>query len=189
MYQINSDSEGDEGSDIVPEGDEGSESDDALGANIDGTAGVNDRLGSEHGKAAGMGQHAIDLASSSHQPPADAEQSMLCNQQASDVCAASCSQHSAMQPTLPYGAGRSSLPSQQTLLYPPAPGTQHSNAGHSQQAGMVDPDDTQPTAVLAASSPVHGSSIGSPVSPASGSAKKNRQADIRGFLSPRALRH
>ena len=187
MYQINSDSEGDEGSDIVPEDDEGSDSDDALTADNGGTASTDVKPGREHGKAAGSGQHATDLASSSQQPPGDAEQSMLCNQQASDVCAASCSQHGAMEQTLPYEAGHTN--SQQTLLYPPAPGTHHRNAGHGQRAGMVDPDDTQPTAVLAASSPVHGSSIGSPVSPVSGSAKKNRQADIRGFLSPRALRH
>lgn len=177
MYQINSDSEGDEGSDIVPEDDEGSVSDDALDAV---------QPGGEHGTAAAMEQHA--LASSSHQPRGHAEQSMLCNQQQGDVGAASCSQHSAMEQTLPYGAGQNSF-SQQTLLYPPAPGTHHNNAGHSQQAGMVDPADTQPTAAAAALSPVHGSSKGSPASPVSGSAKKNRQADIRGFLSPRALQN
>lgn len=185
MYQINSDSEGDEGSDIVPENDEGSESEDVLDANNAETAGVEVKPGNEHGKATGTGQHGTDLASSSQQPPNIAEQSMLCNQQQG---AASCSQNSALEQTLPYEAGRSSFPSQQTRLYSPAPGTQHSNAGPSQRAGLVDPDNTQPTAAAAASSPVHGSSMGSPVSPVSGSAKQNRQADIRGFLSPRALR-
>lgn len=201
MYQINSDSEGDEGSDIVPEDDEGSESDDALDA-TNGTPGMDDvKTDVEHVKVPGMGQQTAGLASSSHQFPGKAGQSMLYNQQHSDVGIASGSQHSpashadrsqavvdnplAMEQTLPYEAGPSSLPSQQTLPYHLASGTQHGKAGDSQQADLVD----LTTAATAASSPVQGSSLGTPVSPVSGSAKKHRQADIRGFLSPRALQH
>ena len=208
MYRINSDSEGDEGSDIVPEDDEGSESDDALDAN-DGTPGMDDvRTYAEGVKALGMGQQTADLASASHGPPAQAEQRVPCDQQQSDVGFASSSQHSAashadrlqavaldlpaMEQTLPYEAGPSSLPSQQTLPYHFASGPQHGTASHSQQADIVDltdPEKTKPAAATAALSPLQGSSLGSPASPVSGSAKSRKQADIRGFLSPRAAQH
>ena len=201
MYQINSDSEGDEGSDIVPEDDESSESDDALDAK-NGIPGMDDvKTDAEQVKAPGVGQQTADLASSSQQSHGKPGQSMLYNQQQSDVGTAIGSQHSpashadrsqavvdntpAMQQTLPYEAGPSSLPSQQTLPYHLASGIQHGNAGDSQQAEMVD----LTTAATAASSPVQRSSLGSPVSPVSGSANRHRQADIRGFLSPRALQH
>lgn len=206
MYQINSDSEGDEGSDIVPEDDEGSESDDVLDAANSGAPGMNDvKIDAEDVKAPSMGQQTAALASSSHELHHKAGQLALCNQQPSDVGIASGSQHSAasdadrlqavtldppaMQQNLPYEAGPSGLPSQQTLPYHAASGTQYGSAGHTQQADMVDltdPENAQPTA---ASSLVQESNLGSPASPVSESAKKRKQADIRGFLSPRALQH
>lgn len=206
MYQINSDSEGDEGSDIVPEDDGGSESDDILDAANNEVPGMNGvKTDAADVKGSGMGQQTADPASSSHEPFHEAGRHVLCDQKQSDVGIASCSQHSAasnadslqavaldptaMEQTLPYEAGPSGLPSQQTLPYHAAAGTQHGNAGHSQQADLTDPENTQPTAGTAASSHVQGSSLGSPASPVSGSAKKRKQADIRGFLSPKALQH
>ena len=175
MYQINSESEGAEGSDIVPEDDEGSQSDDAMDANSGPPGMDNVKTDAEDVKASGMTQQTADMASSSHEPPGRRMQ------QQSDVGIASSSQHSAashadelqavapnppaMEQTLPYEAGPSSLPSLQTLPYHLVSGTQHGKAGHGQQADLVDLTD------------------------ASGSAKKRKQSDIRGFLSPRALQH
>ena len=214
MYQLNSDSEGDEGSDIVPEDYEGSQSDDASDAENDV------KPGAEHMDAAGP-----ELASSSsiHAAPGKAEQSMLSRQPQSNAGVGSASQHSAdfdppasaLEQTLPYEPGPSSLPSQQTLPYHLASSTQVSKASYSQQAGTVDltdpgePQELAPNADVqvpagegdasaeqrvgaeptASSSPLQGTTLGSPVLPTSGSAKKQRQADIRGFLSPRARQH
>lgn len=236
MYQINSDSEGDEGSDIVPEEDEGSQSDDdASGADNGGAPGMDDvEPEGESTEAAGVEQHGDELASSSRPKLCKGEQCPLSKQQESNAGVASSRQHSAdsqhrgqaaavetqaLEQTLPYEAGPSSLPSQQTLLYHCASDTQRSSGSHTQQAGSTVVDLTHAeaaqelpesaglhatphqedapaqqriravaTASTIASPPTQGPILGSPITPLSGSAKKQKQADIRGFLSPQAVR-
>lgn len=235
MYQINSDSEGGEGSDIVPEEHDGSQSDDASGSDNGDTPdmdGVDPR--GEHTEAAGVGQHGTETASFPHPDPGKGDTTPLPKPQESSATASqaqdSADSHGdggeetalemqALEQTLPYEAGPTSLPSQQTLLYHVASSTQLSDTSHAQQAGstmvnQMHPQDAQtvpqtaglhataaqehasaqqgvravPTAATMVSSPMQGPNLGSPMSPVLGSAKKQKQADIRAFLSPKAMR-
>ena len=225
MFQLNSDSEGDEESDIMPEEDEGSQSegtsDERDAEPADMTAAEPD---SELAEAVNLPEGSTKLAGSSgsiphkhqqtsskqHQHRADTADCSADSQQAALVDGRA----AAAEHTLPYEAGPLSLPSasgEQTLPYPAVSDSQVGQADHNQQPDAVDlthADDTQklpnmagsPSAILGehvseqsasqnevAAVPSIASPLGAttPSSPASSSAKKQRQADIRGFLSPR----
>ena len=219
MYQLNSDSEGDEGSDIVPEDGVESQSGHNSDAANDDDAGTREV---EH-TAAGAQEHDAEPAGSSHDIPRGPAQALPDTDSAAKALQHSL--HSQQQQstaadvssavlTLPYEAGLGSAPPsapEQTLSYQAASNSQLYQAGHPQQTGPIDlteaeyapelpePAGSHAAATLAqvsgqqvhraepAASPLQRSSLVSPTSPATGSAQKQRQADIRGFLSPRKL--
>ena len=190
MYQLNSDSEGDEGSDIDPEA-EISDSDDAEAESNSNAADdqVDDAAAKEAGTEAAIELEDSPPGPSNHAGPSSGAAGSAKDSAVSESRAESTAQPAAAPPAAQDSASNALQPSKGQSETPLV--VDLVDDDNAQQQGASRGTDALNNASPSGRSITPARAVGSaasPASPALSSARKHKQADIRGFMSPKSVR-